>query len=63
MAAAVATPVSLGHEVCYGIDSEEYVLYLLLTVNGNSNLSDTGHSVLVYVNRLFEMSKGKQVTK
>lgn len=35
---------------------------LLLTINGNSYLSDTGH-VLVYVNAVLEMRKGQQATK
>lgn len=30
---------------------------LPMTINGDSNLSDIGHSVLVYVNAVLEMSK------
>lgn len=64
VAAAVAPAVSSGHEVCYGISSVlRGMQSLLLTINGDSNLGDTGHSVLVYVNVAFEMSKGKQATK
>lgn len=56
--AAVAPPVSFDHEVCYGIGSDLRGMQpLLLSVNRNSNLSNTRNSVLVYVNLMLEMSK------
>lgn len=64
VAAAVARAVSFGHEVRYGFGLDlRGMLLLLRTVNGNCNLSNTCHSVLVYVNLMFEMSKEKQAAK
>lgn len=46
--------------VCFWFEGHVAVT---VTGNGNSNLSNTCHSVSVYVNLMFEMSKEKQAAK